>query len=314
MKNPTKENIVLIIPTKERLQKVRKLISTVALQTIDPIRIILVDGGTSAKKVVNEFENCVDIQYLQSPIAGQIQQRNLGIAHLRDSDHLVGFIDDDMELAPDSIEHILSLWNSVDPEPAGIGFNLVNDSSYGGRFYKKLFLLDNEIPGKVLLSGANTSIGNIRKNAKTQWLGGGYTIWRKDVILAHPHLPVKTKWAIGEDLRFSYPIGKKYPLWVCANARAKHNHVYNDADLMRFASYRGNKISMSSLFFVRSHKELSMLACYWMLTGLCLGRIIRAIREKKRYLFLEAAGMAAGILKSIAKGADREFLLSQMEN
>ena len=307
-------DLSIIIPTKDRPQKLRRVLDCLHQQTVRGFRVLIVDGGTNAKQVVDEYQSRLNITYRQSPVPGQIHQRNLGIAQLEDNDYLVGFIDDDMELAGDSIEKVLALWNAVDPDPAGIGFNLIEDGSAGNKLFKKIFLLGSATPGKVIVSGANTGIANIKQSMRTQWLGGGYTIWRKDIILENPHQPVNTRWAIGEDLRFSYPIGKQYPLWVCSEATAKHNHVYRAEDQVRFARYRGMKIVMSSLFFVHSHTELSLAACYWMLAGLCIGRIVKGIYCRKRYLVLEGIGMAAGIVRSAAAGANQDFILSKMEN
>lgn len=310
----TPNHLAIIIPTKDRPAQIEALLENFCRQTIDSFRVIIADGGSSAKAVLEPFRNRLRLTYLACPVPGQIRQRNVAISHLGENDRLVAFIDDDMVLAPDALERMLELWNLVTQDTAGIGFNLTNEIPAGGSFFKRVLLLDHPQRGHVLASGGNTPIGSLKSNVRSRWLGGGYTVWRRDILERYPYSPLNTKWAVGEDLRYSYPIGKRYPLWVCAKANIFHNHHYNNADLLRFGRYRGWKIVMSTLYFVRSYQELNLFACYWMLVGLSLSRFMTGVFKRKRYLILEAIGMAAGILRSILAGAERSYLYSEMEN
>ena len=74
-------------------------------------------------------------------------------------------------------------------------------------------------PGKVMKSGNNTSISNVKESIRCEWLNGGGTVWRQDILKKYPHDEVKSSWAVCEDLIYSYPKSKKYPLYVCQNSK-----------------------------------------------------------------------------------------------
>lgn len=306
--------LAVVIPTKDRPAQIDALLANFCRQTVEGFRVVVVDGSTSAAPVVRRYADRLLLTYLASPVPGQIRQRNLGLAHLDAGDRLVGFIDDDMILDPWAFERLLAFWNRVPRQTAGIGLNLSNTAAYSGSMVRRLLLLDHPRRGRVLPSGANTGIGALTSSIRTQWLGGGYTIWRREILEDNPYPPLDSRWAVGEDLRYSYPIGKRFPLWVCAEARAVHRHVSRPSDLVRFGRYRGRKIVAASLYFVRCHHELSVGACYWMLLGLCLSRLVAGRSQGQRHMALEGLGMAEGLRDCLAAGTDRAYLYSQMEN
>jgi glycosyltransferase involved in cell wall biosynthesis len=252
-------------------------LESIAGQDVLPGRVIVVDGGESVAEVVRRFEGRIPVEYYECRPPGQIRQRNLGRAQVRDTDRLVGSLDDDLVLEPGALSAMAACWNRVEPETAGIGFNIVNAPPHR---YSRLFgliLMDGPIQGRVLASGANVTLQNVPRDIRTQFLGGGYTIWRKNVLDENPQATLDTRWAHGEDLRFSYPIGKKHPLWVAAGARVRHEHVYDQAPPAEVFRYRGRILSLACFYFVQSNPELSRLACLWMVAGSALARLALAL-------------------------------------
>lgn len=306
------QDLTVIVPTKDRPAKLRDLLDSLAAQRAGFGRVIVADGGDGALEVCREFDGRLSMEHLRCRPPGQIRQRNTAIARLGKGDRLVAFLDDDMVLRTDAIERMLALWNRVPAETAAIGFNLEGAASPPS-FFKRIFLIDHPRRGAVLCSGANTGIGGLTHSVPVRWLGGGYTVWRREILARHPYAPLNTRWAIGEDLRYSYPIGKRYPLFVCAGARARHEHISHPGDMVRLGRYRGEKIVMASLYFVRCHPEMSLAAAYWMLAGWCAGRLLGGIGGR-RHLLREGFGMAAGILRSLAAGAHPGYLYRRMED
>jgi len=175
-------------------------------------------------------------------------------------------------------------------------------------------LMSSSVLGCVLSSGYNSAIHNISSPIRTQWLGGGYTVWKRKIIENFPQDNLNTRWAIGEDLRFSYPIGKKFPLYVCAAAKARHEHVYDQYAKKNIDRYIGRKTSLAFFYFVELHQELSRPACLWMLIGSALVQFIYGCVTFKPKLVSFALGKAEAILICLKSMVGLSNLLNELEN
>jgi glycosyltransferase involved in cell wall biosynthesis len=292
----TSRHVAFIIPTKDRPGKLSNLLDSLAGQTLPCGRVIIVDGGESIQAIAAAYADRLSIEHYECKPPGQIRQRNAGISKLNSSTQLVGFLDDDLVLEPDALEKMLCLWNRVEPETAGIGFNLTNAPPLPWPSLLSFALMNSSTPGRVLSSGFACRIFNPPCNIRTQWLGGGYTLWRRQILLEFPQDALKTHWAIGEDLRFSYPIGKKYPLYVCAGAKVRHEHVYDQAPASTVYRYRGRKETLGLFYFVETNPELSRLACLWMQTATAFLRALDGCLNSSRPRMQYALGQLDAIL------------------
>lgn len=292
-------DIAIIIPTKDRPHKIRNLLNSIHNQTVPCRRIIIVDSGDSILSVVNLFSTILPIEYYQTDLPGQIRQRNMAISKLDDRTKLVATFDDDIVLYPDSFEKMLNFWNFHCPsKTAGVSFNVVNCDPDKHSFIKGLIGLTGPLPGKVLQSGRNTSIVNLRSNIQTEWLCGGATVWRQKILQFYPHEIKDAKWSIYEDLIFSYPIGKKYPLFVCADAKVNHEHVY-DQNIKQKYYYLGSVETLWRFAFVRSNLELSFVWFYWNQLATIFGRILLFLIKGEKKHFQFCLGQINGCFKSL---------------
>ena len=132
-------------------------------------------------------------------------QRNKGIALLDKSTRLVATMDDDAVFHKDAVSEMIKFWNKVEIETAGVGFNIVNVIGHKHNWLRGLLGISAPEPGKVLKSGNTTSICNVKESIKCEWLNGGGTVWRQDVLKKYPHDEIKSGWAVCEDIIFSYP-------------------------------------------------------------------------------------------------------------
>lgn len=306
-------DLTCIIPTKDRPQKVANLLETLAGQTCPPGRVILIDGGQSIQDVVRSYAQRLHVEWLPCHPPGQIRQRNLGLSLLKEDARLVAFLDDDLELESTAIETMLAFWNSVEPETAGVGFNIVNDSPPPNTFLYRASLRCGA-PGTVCRSGANVSFSLLNRDCRVQWLGGGYTVWRRAILDTFPQDSLKTSWAIGEDLRFSYPIGKRYPLYVCSGARVRHEHVYDQAPPARVFRYRGLKKVLAHYYFVRQNPELSRGACLWTLATGAAAALCRGGLHRDQALFQDGLGRLEALGICIAAQAGFADIKSALED
>lgn len=272
----TPEKISIVTPTYRRHTQLRRMLDALSTQTVAVGQIIIADGGRDAGELVAEYADVLPVVWVDCTVRGQIAQRNHALGLLSERSEVVIYMDDDIVLAPDCIETLVKFWNEQKAAPAGVGMNITNMPEQRDNFARHVFVMQSRPFGKVLKSGYNTPVTGVTENIEVQWLTGGATAWRRDILEAHANRPVETSWAVGEDLMFSYPVGKREKLLVCAAALCVHE---DEAPVLNFPSgrFRAYRGVVSRFVFVRQHDELSRGLFVWMIFGQALGRVARAL-------------------------------------
>jgi len=291
----TVEDIAFVIPTKDRPQKVKNLLTSLVDQGLLVGRVIIVATGQDIEETVTAYSDQLPVEYHHTTQPGQIRQRNLGLSLLDDRTKLVGCLDDDVVLESNALAAIVEFWNEAEAETAGVGFNITNDSPNKHSFFKSLFFSSSPEPGKVLVSGKSTKLTNISSTVRTNWLNGGATIWKQSILTSQLHQEVNVRWAIFEDAIFSYPIGKHKPFYVCADAHVRHEHVFDHTAKQDHAFYGKNKI-LWQYYFVISNKDLSLAAFYWSVVGGIVAKTMTGFGFRKHKM-QETIGELQGVLK-----------------
>ena len=291
-------DIAFIIPTKDRPEKLRNLLDSFTHQTEKCQRIIVVDGGQSVRDLVVSFSGQLPVEYYECRPPGQIRQRNVGVSYLDDHTPIVGFLDDDIVLEPRATEAILNFWNRCEPDTAGVSFNIVNNPPEKTSWLKCMLGLSSASQGRVMMSGMTTSNSPVQSDLRSQWLCGGATTWKQSIIKKYKQEEILSKWAIGEDLIFSYPVGKIHPLYVCAAAHVRHEHQMDYVSNMKFR-FHGRTQTMWMFYFVKSNSDLSILLFLGTSFVRILGKLIIGIFTFKRDPIEFAFGQMEGLIKGI---------------
>ena len=255
--NYVSKDLAIVIPTKDRPKEIICLLNSIVELDSKVGRIIIVASGQDICELVMKFYGELPVEYHYSE-PGQIKQRNKGISYLDSSTKLVATIDDDMCFSKTAISEMIKFWNKVEPETAGVGFNITNLPNHKHTWLRGLFDLSVPEPGKVLDSGANTSITNAKESFRSEWLNGGGTVWRQKILKEFPHQEILSKWAVGEDLIYSYPIGQKLPLYVCASATIETEVVELTRESPKICLYRARTNFLWGLYFVQKNSQLSI--------------------------------------------------------
>lgn len=306
----TGTDLAFMVPTKDRPEKMKNLLESLVAQTEGCGRIIVVASGQDIGKLVRSYADRLPVEYHHCEPPGQIRQRNLAISLLDDGTPLVGSLDDDIVLMPDAVEAMIDFWNRAQADTAGVAFNILNNPPYRFSVFKALIGMDKR-QGCVLPSGYNVSTSPVSEDLKSDWLCGGATVWRQEILKDFPHKPIQSKWAIGEDVLFSYPVGKRFPLYVCAAAKVRHEHVYDHAVKLKHRYY-GRTVTLWRFYFVEQHSELSALHCAWMVAGQILARaawgLIRANPDDVQYAVGQSQGLAACLMSHFRGDSIRPLL------
>ena len=263
--NSERWKLAIVIPTRNRPSKVSECLSALAKQESKGVSIIIVASGTDIEHSVSQFRNCLDITYLFTEKRGQITQRNIGIKlALASGVDYVGFLDDDIIFEGDGLREIQRFITDRRDQAEinfGLGFNIIKEetnSAYGWKDrVKQLLGLVGGRPGSITSAGFTTGFSNLSENILCDWLGGGYTIWSRRILEEFPQKAITTSYAVGEDLRHSYPIGKRYPLYACARIRVVNSEV--ESQDLRLIRSRHKADTVARLFFCDQHPEFSRL-------------------------------------------------------
>ena len=294
------EELAILIPTKDRPNEVRRLLQSIAELDCKVGRVIVIASGLDIRDEVMTFQGALPVEYHYSQ-PGQIRQRNIGISLLNRTTKLVASLDDDAQLFESAVSEMISFWNSVPAKTAGVGFNIVNQPGHITKWYD-VFFGRGKKPGKVMKSGVNTPVTNVNKSIRSEWLNGGATVWRQDILKTNPHREIRSRWAVFEDVIFSYPIGRRFPLYICANAKIEIEDVLLRNESGNLFFYRGKTRFLWGLYFVLNNPQLSLwhFLYYHILNGFRL--LLLGILRMKSYPFFMVAGAWAGFYLSL-KGA-----------
>jgi GT2 family glycosyltransferase len=277
------KEICVITPTFNRNKQLNKLLETLGQQTSPVGNILIADGTGKANVIVENYKKDLPVRWLKCPVAGQIPQRNFALKVLPVDCKVVIYFDDDIQLESDAIEEMVKFWNKKPTVPAGVSFTITNSSDQPDNIFRHLFCMATKPRGRVWKSGYNSPNGDPNNNMLSEWLPGGVTAWRRDILEKYSIPDISSRWAICEDLIFSYPVGKKEPLFVCNKAKVKH---LDDVIKLGFRKCleRGKNTVLWRLYFVSLNTDLSVLLFYWMNIGLLLGYGVRSIKSGRDQL------------------------------
>ena len=288
------EPLAIIVATKDRPQELARLLESISIQEVKPLQIIIVDGSPNpSQQFFNPFFDILNIDYVRKIPASLTAQRNAGIRILRDEITFVSFLDDDIVLEPRALKNMMKFWEGASDDVGGAAYNLTNEIYKNPTFFQKIFFANAEMPSRILRSGFQSKVSYIRETTSVQWLVGCATIWRRNIFNEFMFDEWFTGYARYEDVDFSYRVGKKYKLFIVADARVKHLNSLED---VTFSYSLGRMETINRIYFVKKNRELSISLCCWALLGLFLNNVVRGLLHTDRRYIERAKGNLAGFV------------------
>lgn len=279
-------NIAIICPTKNQPQKVKRLLNCLQKLKDKPGQIIIADGGHNLKELVLSFKKDLPIECVFCPQPGQVLQRSFAHKQLTDQIKLVIHLDDDITFESNFLKKVLENWNReanvTGKNLAGMSFNLLDSPKIKPSVLHKLFFLNTDCPGSVSKAGYASPFVPADTSSDVDWLLGGATAWSKEIIQSYPHpIDFSTRWAVCEDLIYSFPLRERYRLFVASDVICHHNESYSHIDLKQGAFY-GKAGVIMRYFFVSQNHDLKFFAFLWMTLGIILANLFKALTLKRR--------------------------------
>jgi GT2 family glycosyltransferase len=217
----------IVVATYERANALRDALESVTRQTHLPARVIIVDSsaGTDSERVAAEFP--LPSIYLRAEKPSAAVQRNQGFREV--STPLVGFIDDDVVLAPDVFDKLCAVFEQR-PDTGGVAAR-VNGAEHPapcGRlraYYRLQAGFDDTTYGARLFGAAINCFpcysAQPEELVSADWLNLGCVLFRSD-LFGTELFPLFEGYSYGEDVHLSARIGKKGRLYFHSTARYDH--------------------------------------------------------------------------------------------
>ena len=295
-------NIAFIVPTKDRPDDIRRMLSSLDAQTRRPDQIIIVDASKNPiAKVVNEFAS-LNIYYNRwSKKPSAAGQRNYGVQFLQDDIALVCFFDDDQILYPDAIETMVAFWEAEINGEHGlsrIGATSFFDANWkdarsvrlkNSRLSEKLGLYKRK-PGCVAASGwQSLYYGAVKgKTLDVEWISSQAIVLQRHLLKEFRFDEFFKGYSYLEDLDFSYSISRNYRIVVVAEAKFDHAHsLYG-----RQSAYEFGRAEVRNRKYIVKKHGLSM-------SSYRLAMMIRCVMSFLNGEYYRACGNIIEVLKNV---------------
>ena len=299
-------DVSLVVPTRDRLLELRRMLGSLAGQSVGVREIIIVDGGdVPLENRFSEFGN-LPIKTVRCSPPSAAKQRNEGIRRAGPGSEFIGFLDDDVVLEPGALAAMRDFWRSAARDIGGAAFNMSNhpravaSGLKRSRLARRLGLYSGEI-GKVLPSGFQTMIGCVSEDVLVDWLPSGAAVWRRSILERCRFDEWFEGYSYLEDLEFSFRTRKDHRLAVVAKARYQH---------LPASEGRGNSFVFgrrevrNRLHFVRKNPSLSLSRCYLALVLRMVMSLWFSVREMRPRYLSRAAGNGLEILRALVMGTE----------
>lgn len=284
--------LCLIIPTKDRPAILARFLKSVQKQTRKPDLLLIVDGGDRTVEGLSGDFPDLPFQYVRVHPPGLSRQRNAGIQAVPPGFDLVGFFDDDYVLFEDAVEKMMAFWSVQGPKVGGVSFNTMDSGcmpAARGLFLRRLFLLSRGASGDILASGIGTAQYPCEKTYRAQWLSGGSTVWRREVLQQFFFDEWFAKYGVLDDMDFCWRVNKQYELYVVAGAKVLHRQ------LPRNDFVAGKITAVNHCYFVSKHPGFSKAKLAWAFLGKILFQVARFLTQGKTVYLKTAGGYIVGL-------------------
>lgn len=262
-----------VIPTRNRPEDLEKAVQSVCRQTRQPDELIIVDQSESHDSRIR-----VESILIQHPkiklfyvhnalIRGLVEAKNE--AKKFSNGDIVCFLEDDVILEPDFIEHIELgfINNEAMVGCCGVVINPPNTNT----LYKILFKLFHRgifFDKRVDLYGLYTGGGN--QLVPSDMISGGLSAWRKEV-LENISFDTRNGFHMYEDIDFSTRVALHYGGFLFINPNARLAHYFSPLNRDVLGVRQRRKVTECFIYYKKRKKwPNATLSFTWLLIGMFL--------------------------------------------
>lgn len=292
-----KNNLALIIPTKDRYEDLNNLFNSLMKQSHRPGQVIVVDASQAFDKDALAGFLGLNHLHVRASAAGTAKQKNEGKRYLDKAMTLVGFLDDDVVLDEDALEIVLKYFENAPADLGGISLNIKNYIPARMNLFTRMFLINLNNEGKILASGYNEPFFPVDRDRPVEWLPSGTMVWKRPVVDEYSFDENFSGYGLFEEVEYSYKIGKKYKMVALRDARLEHR--------IKPIGMRGNYTLsvidvLNRYYLVKKYPEkFSLLPFYWSTLGSLFGYLFLAVLKRDRQRFYRVGGYLSALFRII---------------
>lgn len=283
--------ISIIIPTKDRPYKIKRLLNQLYNNKFFFNEILVVDSSNVDNKrklifIIKQTE--LNIKLINS-IASISVQRNKGLKNMKKSNKFFMFLDDDIVFKKNSFVEMKKFIKKNEKLYIGYGFNLISKIDYGflesikrNKIIEKFGIYNTKI-GKIVPSGWQTKINNVKQNQEVEWLSTQAVIYKNKKKKLYFDNFFKG-YSYLEDLDYSYRMSNFGNLIVVKKAMYYHN---NNIERKSFSF--GQKEFINRYYFIKKNKIYTR---YFFLGG-----VVKIFLNLSKLQLLKVLGNISGLTK-----------------
>lgn len=225
--------ITVVIPTLDRQVFVERFLDSLNRQTLRPNEVIIVDASSESyeARYRQRLDRRVALVYRRSA-PGLTRQRNRGI-DLAKGD-LIVFFDDDIVLESDYLRSTLNAFERPENRDVAVVYGRITNPPintpsvlgtihrFGNTLISTLFFLPRLGNGRFQPSGFPTMPTGRTGNQSSEYMPGGLTAYRADIIRQFRFDERLASYAYMEDDDVGYRISRQHTIIYCPNARCSH--------------------------------------------------------------------------------------------
>lgn len=234
----------LVIATMQRPQPLAEAFASLSQQTFAPAAVIVVDASADGETAAlcRSWADLLPVRHIAAEARSAARQRNQGATVV--TTPLIGFMDDDVVLPPDTLQKLAAPFADVSvggvagrieglshPVPRGLLWCYYRMQAgyshphYGGRIIG---------PGINLLPAFEAESQQL---IPAQWLNSTLVLYRRE-LFERERFPSFDGYSFLEDAHLSYRIGRTHRLYFHRNATYVHNSQPSSAKADRRALAR----------------------------------------------------------------------------
>ena len=281
----------VVVCTRNRPSDMERLLLNLAsLSSVPPVLVIDSSDDQRTRQLVETTGQnpALRIRYAHTA-AGLTLQRMEGVRRLAPETEVVHFVDDDVVLEPEYFSAMEGIFDE-NLGVLGVGGLITNLPAHRVNLTRQLFCLDSRAGGRVLRSGVNVLVFAADEPRTVDWLSGCSMSYRRSVFERLSFDLQMTGYSLGEDVDFSYRVGRVGRLVVTPNARLTHLC----SPVERAASgERAREAIVRRYHFVRQMRgDLKLTAFWWSVVGELVILVSKGVLRARRSSLIAAGNVA----------------------
>lgn len=293
----------LLVPTLNRPDHLGRLLASIQIQTRTPDEIVVIDQSddSRSRELFESWQAAPQTKkvYLHRTVKSLILARNAGLDASGKVD-LVAFLDDDLVLRPSFCEHIVTRFEMDTMGLYAGGMGTIAGSRKRFKPLQTLFMMPREGSGKFSRSGAPTFPHWKGSFSDTEFLSGGITFWRKEILMRHRFDERMVGYGYGDDVDVSYRISRKHRNFIEPLATCEHEDHAPGRE-QGFAYRRG---WIQNFYYLAQKNGISRFWFLWCALGHVLRDLICMDGPKLRGDLVALRNIARGEIDTVVGYAE----------